>query len=194
MNNEITLKENKELVLPILWTGNESQLSYNIRLAGNGAKITLSALLLGKNEDKLDLKIKIYHQKSNTKSNIIIKSALKDNADIKIDSLVKIEPLAKNSDTWFASNVLLLSDKAKIQVIPSLEIFEKDIKAGHAATIGRVNDQELFYLMSRGLSEKTAKSLIVQGFIESILNEFPYDMTNQVLKKLKITLPNNNEV
>ncbi|MBU3978795.1 SufD family Fe-S cluster assembly protein [Patescibacteria group bacterium] len=146
MQKNIVIKKNQELVLPILWTGNESLLSYNIRLAGKGAKITLLALLLGKKEDKLNLKIKIYHQKPGTNSKIIIKGALKNSADIKLNGLVKIEPGAKDANTLLASHILLLSDKARVQVIPSLEISEKDIKAGHAATIDRINDMELFYI------------------------------------------------
>ncbi len=185
MQKDIFLTENQELILPIFWTGNESLLSYNIRLAGNGAKITLLALLLGKKEDKLNLKIKIYHQKPGTNSKIIIKGALKNSADIKLNGLVKIEPGAKDTNTLLASHILLLSNKAKIQIIPSLEISEKDIKAGHAATIDRINDMELFYIMSRGISEKTAKSLIIQGFLSSILNEFPTDIASQTRKKIK---------
>lgn len=194
MQKDILLTENQELVLPILWTGKETKLSYNILLSGNGAKITLLALLLGKDMSKLDLKINISHHKPGTKSKIIVKGVLDGSADINFNGLVKIEPGAKEADASLTANILLLSDKAKGQVIPGLEIMENNIKAGHAATIGRINEQELFYLMSRGLSEKTAKSLIVQGFIASILNQFPADMADQARKKLEITLPNNNEV
>ncbi len=184
MNNDIIIKEHQEIILPILWTGNESQLSYNILLAGNGAKITLLALLLGKNLSKLDLNIKITHQKPGTLSKIIIKGTLEDNANINFNGLVKIEKGAKDADTSLAAHILLLSNKAKAEVVPSLEISENNIKAGHSATIGRINDQELFYLMSRGLSENTAKSLIIQGFLSSILNEFPDKIANKAKKEL----------
>ena len=62
---------------------------------------------------------------------------------------------------------------------------ENDIKAGHATTVGRVNDLELFYLQSRGLSEKTAKTLIVQGFLNSMLQEFPKDLSERAKKELE---------
>jgi Fe-S cluster assembly protein SufD len=194
MNNVITLKENQELVFPLLWTGNESQLSYDILLAGNGAKVTMLAIILGKDTSKLDLNINISHQKPNTKSKIIVKGVLEDNADINFNGLIKIEPGAKDADAWLSAHLLLLSNKAKGTVIPNLEIKENNIKAGHAATIGRINDMELFYLMSRGLSKKEAKSLIIQGFMESILIQFPDKIANQARRELEITLPNNNEV
>jgi Fe-S cluster assembly protein SufD len=184
MKKNIIIKENQELFLPLLWTGNESQLSYDILLAGNGAKVTLLALLLGKDTSKLDLKINISHQKPGTKSRIIVKGLLDDNADINFNGLVKIEKGAKDTDTSLAAHILLLSDKAKVTVVPSLEIEENHIKAGHAATIGRINDLELFYLCSRGLSEKEAKSLIVQGFLESILHKFPDEIANEARNAL----------
>lgn len=184
MNNEITVKKNQELIIPLLWTGKETELSYNILLTGIGAKITLIALLLGKNTSKLDLDIKITHQKPGTKSKIIVKGALDGSASINFNGLVKIESGAKEADASLAAHILLLSDIAKAEVVPSLEIQENNIKAGHAATIGRINDQELFYLMSRGLSENIAKTLIVQGFIKSILNEFPEKIANKAKKEL----------
>ncbi len=184
MQKDIFITENQELILPILWTGKETELSYNILLAGNRAKITLLALLLGKNMSKLDLNIKITHQKPGTLSKIIVKGVLDGSACINFNGLVKIEPGAKENDASLAAHILLLSDIAKAEVVPSLEISENNIKAGHAATIGRINDMELFYLMSRGLSEKEAKSLIVQGFLASILNEFPDKIANQAQKEL----------
>lgn len=185
MTKNIVIKSNENIVLPILWLGNEPRLSYNIILAGNGAKITLPVILLGKKKDKLNLTIKIYHQKPNTKSDIIIKSALKDNAEIEFDGLIKIEPGAINAEAKLTSNTLLLSDKAKIRVMPSLEIFEKNIKAGHSATIAKIDNTQLFYLMSRGLSENTAKSLIIQGFLSNFLNNFPRDFAEKARKRIK---------
>jgi Fe-S cluster assembly scaffold protein SufB len=182
---EIVIKENEERILPILWMGEETQMSYDIVLAGNGAKITLLALLLGRNLNKLDLKTNIYHQKPNTQSRIIVKGALSDSANINFDGLVKIEPGAHGTNAWLAAHILLLSKQARGRAVPSLEILENDIKAGHATTVGRVNDLELFYLMSRGLSEKDSKSLIVQGFLNSMLEEFPTELANKVKREIE---------
>ena len=182
---DIIVKENEEKVLPILWLGKETELSYNIMLAGKGAKITLLALLFGRKMDKLDLKINVYHQKPNTQSKIIVKGALDESSFVNFDGLVKIEPGAHGTNAWLAAHLLLLSNQSRGRAVPSLEILENDIKAGHATTVGRVNDLELFYLMSRGLSEKTAKSLIVRGFLSSMLNEFPKTLSDKVSKEIK---------
>src|SRR3984957_4816753 len=171
--NEIFVKENEELILPALWIGDETEIGYEIFLAEKGASVKFLGLLLGQEKQGLKLKITISHLAENTKSDVIIKSALHDTSSVYFDGLIKIKKGAKGTNAWLAAHLLLLSQKARGIAIPNLEILENDIKAGHATTVGRINDLELFYLMSRGLPEEKAKSLIVEGFLQSILNEFP---------------------
>lgn len=182
--NEIIVNTNEQKIIPVVWNGAETQLSYDIKLAGKGASITLLILLLGKEMNKLDLVTNIYHQQPDTTSKVIVKGALDENSQVNYDGLVKIEPGAKGTNAWLAAHLLLLSTKAKGRAVPSLEILENDIKAGHATTVGRVNDLELFYLRSRGLDEKTAKSLIIQGFLNSMIEEFPKESADKALQEL----------
>ena len=184
MHQDIFVKENEELFLPILWTGEENQITYNVYLAEKGAKVILFGLLLGKEAQKIDIKTTIYHQDQNTQSEIVLKGAVTDTASINYEGLVKIEPGAKGTKAWLAAHLLLLSPKSKGRAIPSLEILENDIKAGHATTVGRVNDIELFYLMSRGLSKQTANGLIVEGFLQSLLEEFPENLKKKAREEL----------
>lgn len=181
---EIIIKENEEKVVPVLWMGKETSLNYDIKLAGIGASVKMLVLLLGKETDKLELRININHQKRDTKSKVIVKGALNDSAFVNFDGLVKIEQSAKGTNAWLGAHILLLSKRARGRAVPSLEISENDIKAGHATTVGRVNDLELFYLMSRGLTEKDAKSLIVQGFLSSILKDFPHNMADKAKEQI----------
>jgi Fe-S cluster assembly protein SufD len=170
---EIIVKENEELVLPALWIGEEKELVYNIALAGKGASVKFLGLLLGNDNQSLKIKITVTHQAENTTSEVIIKSALRDASSVFFDGLIKIEPGAKGTNAWLAAHLLLLSQKARGIAVPNLEILENDIKAGHAATVGRINDLEMFYLMSRGIPEEKAKSLIVDGFFENLITRFP---------------------
>src|SRR5258708_1467005 len=190
MHKEIIIKENEHVFLPVLWIGEESQLSYDIILAEKGSKITLLGLLVGKDSHKIDLKTTIYHQNQDTQSEIIFKGALTDASSVNYQGLVKIEPGAKGTKAWLAAHLLLLSNKARGIAIPSLEILENDIKAGHATTVGRVNDLELFYLMSRGLPKQTAQLLIVEGFLQSILEKFPEELIEKA--KLELEIMNRN--
>jgi Fe-S cluster assembly scaffold protein SufB len=183
---EIIVKKNEERVIPLLWTGEETELSYSIKLAEEGASVKFIGLLLGKETQSLTLKVQVYHQAQQTTSRVIIKSALTDNAKVDIDGLVKIEPGAKGTNAWLAAHLLLLSEKAKGRAIPSLEILENDIKAGHATTVGRINDLEMFYLQSRGLEKETAKKLIVQGFLQSMIADFPKELAEKAEKEIEL--------
>lgn len=178
--NEIIVKENEELVLPVLWTGDESELTYTITLAEKGASVKFLGLLLGEKNQSVKLKIIVHHQAENTKSEVIIKSTVSDTASVFFDGLIKIEKGAKGTNAWLAAHLLLLSPHARGIAVPNLEILENDIKAGHATTVGRINDLELFYLMSRGIPEDKAKGLIVYGFLQSIISQFPEELVNRI--------------
>lgn len=182
---EIIVKKNQKMVLPILWTGKEDEIHYSVRLAEVGASIKIVGLLLGNNSQSLNSYITVIHEAPQTKSEVVLKGALQDTAKINFEGLVKIEKGAKGTHAWLAAHLLLLSDKAKGRAIPSLEISENDIKAGHATTVGRVSALELFYLMSRGLSEQQAKSLIVEGFLRSVIKNFPKEFSLSTEKSLK---------
>ena len=179
MDKQIIINENEEVFLPVLWTGEETQVMYNIILAGKGAKITLLGLLLGREANRVDVKTTILHQAQDTQSEVIIKGVLQDTSAVDYRGLVKIEHGAKGTKAWLAAHLLLLSNKARGTAIPSLEILENDIKAGHATTVGRVNDLELFYLMSRGLSKEKAMGLLVKGFLQSIMEKFPEELSQR---------------
>lgn len=182
----ITIKENEELVLPVIWFGKEKEINYNIKLAGDNSSLTFLMLLLGRKEDKVKIEINVDHQNKETKSKVIVKGIIKDSSSVDFNGLVKIEPGSKGSNAWLSANLLLLSDRAKGRAVPSLEILENDIKAGHATTIGKVSDTELFYLMSRGLSKTKAQDLIIQGFLSGFLQAFPNgEIKEDILKKLK---------
>lgn len=181
---KIIVKKNEHLVFPVIWTGKESELSFDVKLSGPGATITFLALLLGKDEQTLDLFTQVEHASQNTKSEVIVKSALKDFASVNFEGLVKIDHGAKGTNAYLSAHILLLSKTSRGRAIPSLEILENDIKAGHATTVGRVNDLELFYLMSRGISEHDAKMLIISGFLQSIIDKFPAREQDSARKKL----------
>lgn len=182
---KIIVKKDEQRVISLLWTGKETELEYMVTLAEPGASMHIQGLFLGSNEENLVAKITVVHAAPQTQSEVVIKSALTERAKVDIHGLVKIEPGAKGTQTWLAAHLLLLSDKAKGLAIPSLEILENDVKAGHATTVGRLNDMELFYLMSRGLPKQAAKQLIVSGFLQDMINGFPKKLAIQATTHLE---------
>ena len=169
----LKLVKNEEVFLPIIWRGEEAVMEINVNLVGDGSKIRILGLLIGKKTDHLDIKLKVSHTGRDTQSEIVFKGVLENESGVNFEGLVKINKNAKKTNAWLAVHLLLLSDKANGRAIPSLEILENDIKAGHATTVGKVNDLEMFYLQSRGLSKKLAKQLIVEGFLKSVMDQMP---------------------
>lgn len=170
----------KNKFVRIFWDGKETSLNYNFTLSKPNTTLSLLGLLIGSGTKELDIKITVIHAAPNTKSEIILKGVLKDLSRVNLEGLVKIEKGAKGTNTWLATHLLILSDQAKGKAVPSLEILENDIQAGHAATVGKVSDAEMFYLQSRGLSKDQAKSLIVEGFLSSVLQKMPKNIQSKV--------------
>jgi Fe-S cluster assembly protein SufD len=111
-----------------------------------------------------------YHLVENTLSNLSTKGALKDESNGLSRSLIWIGDKANNSEGYESQNALILSKDAKANAIPKLEIKNPNVKCSHGSTIGQVNKEDIFYLMSRGLSKNEAIKLIVLGYFNSILN------------------------
>lgn len=183
MIKKIFLKKDIKKTITLFINKND-EVIYDVTLAKPGSEIEIYLLVMGKNDDSQDLIIKIHHQAPDTKSRIIVKGILDDEASIEFNGLVKIDPGAKNSSTWLAGHFLTLSEDTTAKAIPNLEIAENDVAAGHAVTIGKINETDLFYLMSRGLNENLASKMIVEGFISDILNEFP----KEEAKKIRLQL------
>jgi Fe-S cluster assembly protein SufD len=186
MIKNITVKENEELILPVVWTGKKTAIDYSIQLLGVGSSLTFLMLLLGEKEDMVKINVNVKHLAKETKSKVIVKGIVNDKASVDFTGLVKIEKGSKGANAWLSANLLLLSKTAKGRAVPSLEILENDIKAGHATTVGKVSEQELFYLMSRGISKIKARDLIINGFLSGFLKEFPDGkIKTEAFKKLK---------
>lgn len=183
MSNHIIVKKDEERTVELLWTGAETELQYEIILAEPGASVRFRGLLIGKQADSLALNITVRHEAPNTSSDVIVKAALGGSAKTDITALTAIAPGAKGSKAWLAAHILLLSKQAKGLAIPSLEILENDIKAGHATTVGQPSELEMFYLMSRGLPRPLAKRLIVQGFLQDIISELSPELAEQAARE-----------
>jgi Fe-S cluster assembly protein SufD len=171
--HKIIINKSEEKLIPIIWKGKEKNIDYDILLTKEGASLKLLMLLIGKKNDIVKISVNVTHEKPQTKSEIIVKGVLKDDCSIDFNGLVKINKGSKLSSAWLSANLMLLSNTAKGRAIPALEILENDVKAGHAATVGKVSETEMFYLMSRGLPKTRAKKIIIQGFLNSLLEQFP---------------------
>ena len=173
----------------------------------NGSKLTMlypSSVLVGKNAktnyigiayaskgQHQDTGCKAYHLAPNTSSHIVSKSICMDGGITSYRGLVKIKKGCKGSKSSVVCDGLMLDDKSKATTFPSMEIEENDVSVSHEAVVGKIGEEQLFYIMSRGLSEKEATKLIVSGFIEPLIKELPIEYAVELSKLIELEIENS---
>jgi Fe-S cluster assembly protein SufD len=134
------------------------------KLNAERANITLNGIVLGKNKDHIDNTIFIEHCAPNTTSNEVFRYILNNNSIGVFQGKIIVRPTAQKSDGFMQSKAILLSELASMNSKPELEIFADDVKCSHGSTCGEIDKEQLFYLMSRGLDEQEALSLLIESF------------------------------
>ena len=134
------------------------------KLTEERASIALNGIVLAKNKDHIDNAITIEHCAPNTTSNESFRYILNNNSLGVFQGKIIVRPEAQKSDGFMQSKAILLSDLAAMNSKPELEIFADDVKCSHGSTCGQIDKEQLFYLMSRGLEELEAKSLLIEAF------------------------------
>lgn len=140
----------------------------DVLLAGENAQIEIVGLVMGKFDDEKSVEVYITHAAPNTKSNVNVRAVLRGRSKFDFRGNVKIEKGARGSDAYLRSDAMLFDDAKMGDDTPALEILEKNVKAGHAATVGKVDENMMFYLMTRGISRNQAEKILIKGFVEPI--------------------------
>jgi Fe-S cluster assembly protein SufD len=148
---------------------------YEMHLDGEGSEAKLSGCYFGNVTQHFDFHTFQNHRVGHSVSDLLFKGALRGRARTIYQGLIKIHPDAQRSDAYQANRNLILSDKARADSIPSLEIEANDVRCTHGATVGQVDDDQLFYLMSRGLTRHEAERLVIGGFFAPVLDRIPSD-------------------
>jgi Fe-S cluster assembly protein SufD len=142
-------------------------------LRGNGSESDAKVICVGSNDQKLSITTQAIHWGKNTNSDMVTRAAMRDEATAIINGVTKIEKGATYANGEQTERVLMLSPKARGDANPMLLIDEDEVKAGHAASVGQVNENQLYYLMSRGISREQAQKLIIYGFLAPIVTAIP---------------------
>ncbi len=130
----------------------------------------------GENHERLELWANALHQAPHTANGILCKGALSGHSESTFEGFVKIEKNAPGTVSGQSERVILLSETAWANAIPALVIENNDVQANHAAAVGQVSEDQLYYLMSRGLSREEAFQMILEGFFEPIVSAFPDEL------------------
>lgn len=144
-----------------------------LHLEGEGAEGKFSGCYFGDESQHFDFHTFQNHVVGHTTSDLLFKGALRDRARMIYQGLIRVNKDAQGSDAYQANRNLILSDKARADSIPSLEIKANDVRCTHGATVGQVDSEQLFYLMARGMNKHDAERLIISGFFEPVLERIP---------------------
>ncbi len=150
------------------------------RLNSSGAESNIKGIFFGDGEQQFDIGARSIHAAPHTVSDIAGKGVLSGKAKSIYRGLVKIENEAPSSDGYQKEDVLMLSEEAESNSIPQLEIDNNEVKCSHAATTSHVDNDQLFYLMSRGIGKEEATKLIVHGFLEPFIAQLPGQIADEI--------------
>jgi Fe-S cluster assembly protein SufD len=183
------VSEDLDLVLDLFETTKPVKLE--IIFDKPGVSCHLIGLYVLNEGEKLDLETSASHLVRNTSCLQDVRGILKDNSNSRYIGSILIEKEAFQTESFLDDNVLVLGEGTKNQADPTLEIKNNDVKASHGSTTGRINEDEVFYLMARGLSKKEAENLIVEGFFEKLLNQIEDEVVREEIFQKILTKLNS---
>ena len=172
-----------------IYAGIGSHLTKNysdINLVEPGAQARMSGFYFTNGRQHLDHDTQQNHLAQNTTSDLLFKGALLDNSRSVWQGMIYVAPDAIGTDGYQSNRNLILSKNARADSIPGLEILADDVRCTHGATIGKIDENELFYLLSRGIPRGEAEQLIVLGFFAAILERIPFEgVKNRIIDTIQ---------
>ncbi|MBI4010038.1 MAG: Fe-S cluster assembly protein SufD [Candidatus Aenigmarchaeota archaeon] len=156
---------------------------YNV-LLGEGSEAEDMEVLFGNKEQQFDVFSTLLHTGKNTIGRVLSNGVLRDKSISIFKGMIKISEGAKNSSSFLGEHAMLLSKEAKAKAIPGLEIETNEVKATHSASVSQIEEDKIFYLMSRGLSDEESKKMIALGFFEPVIQRMLLDEIKNKLYQL----------
>lgn len=162
-------------------------------ILGDGSEANLKIVTLGVKEQKTYFNSEVVNQGLSSKGDILQHGVLLDKSHIVFNGVGFIVKGATGSNAYQSSRMLTLSSEAKADANPMLLIDENDVMAGHGASLGRIDEEQLYYLQSRGLTRKESSRLLVHGFLSPVISELTVDKIKELVTVLIDEKINNNE-
>ena len=157
-------------------------------LNGDGARSEFTGVTFAGAGQNLDTGCKVVHNAPNTSSYVNTRSISKDGGVSTFRSAVVVNPQAENSKSAVSCQSLMIDDVSRSDTIPAMDVRTNQADIGHEAKIGRISDDAVFYLMSRGVSEEEARALIVSGFAENVSKELPLEYAVEMNNLIRIEM------
>ena len=158
-------------------------------LKGEGAKAEVFSLATACSKNQIqDSGAKAIHLASNTSSKIISKSISSNGGRSSFRGVIKVERDAKNCKSFVQCDALLMDEHSRSDTYPYIDVAQKDVDVGHEARVSKIADEQIFYLMSRGLKQEEAERLIVNGFVEPFIKELPMEYAIEINRLMEMEM------
>ena len=152
-----------------------------VSLVGSDAQAQVNGVMFTEHKQHLAYHTLQHHEAPNCRSDLLYKGALQDASRIVWRGMIKVAPGAQKTDGYQRNDNLMLSEEARADSIPGLEIEADDVRCTHGATAGRVDDEQIFYARSRGLTRKEATRMIVAGFFQQVFDRITIESVREAL-------------
>ena len=170
----VTLQRDAGLVLSEVGLGALlGRLHLDVDFVGNGSHAKIYGAYFGEENQTLDYRYFMNHIGMHTRSDMFLKGAVEDEALSVFTGMIRIEETGQKTESFQTNKNLILSHGASAQSVPNLEILANDVKCGHGSSVGPLDEEQRYYLMSRGLTPERADRLQVHGFFEEVISEIP---------------------
>lgn len=164
-----TVGAGERLVLDfVILPGLSQDLRVEVDLVGEGAEVTLRGLWLCPADERVSVTVTVHHRVPGCRSSQLFKGIAGGTASVRFDGTIIVAPDAQQTEAYHENHNLLLSETALVETSPQLEIYADDVKCSHGATVGRLNEDELFYMRSRGIPEADARILQMISFLSPV--------------------------
>ena len=160
----------------------------SVYLMGEGAHGEILSLAFAGDGQHQDAGGKVVHVAPNTSSAIVSKSVSRGTGRTSYRGLVKVYEGAHGSTSMVRCDALLLDERSRSDTYPTMEIDEEQVNIGHEASISRLGEEQLFYLMSRGINEEDAAKMVVNGFVEPIVKELPMEYAIELNRLIELQM------
>lgn len=180
-NMDINLSHNQqEEHIFIILPGADFNLNIDASLMGEGADISLSGIYLCSGNEKVNIKIQLSHEVRHCTSRQMFKGILCGHSAVNFDGKILVVKDAQQTAAYQENHSIVLSEHAKVDTKPQLEIYADDVKCTHGATVGRLDDEELFYMQSRGITQEDAKILQIISFLAPVLERIEEENREEI--------------
>jgi Fe-S cluster assembly protein SufD len=149
--------------------------SVETRLLGDGSETKIVGAFFGHGDQHFDLGSRVWHEAEHTTADLVTRGVLQDRARSVYEGVQDVGRDAWDTNSYQRENTLMLSDESEADASPKLIINNHDTEASHSATVGQVDDEDLFYMTSRGVDESAATNMLVEGFFVPVLEEVAVD-------------------